>query len=212
MNTYYTILPNANYLIAYTICDPPSRDSIVYTHDRKSSVLLNQRPDIPTELRRKRRERRSGVMCRAKMDELTALTRLRREYRECSVMWSTETCVSQLQTAHPQSLGDFNNSSLSSSTLPSPRCRTRDNKTLDLMYANINDAYNSSSPPAMALRSHRECTPHFGNLMTIYMFTDQKVFGLSVHHCGSPPAENGRVFSLFRGKYLMNTAARENRY
>lgn len=204
MNTYYTILPNANYLIAYTICDPPSRDSIVYTYDRKTSVLLNQRPDIPTELRRKRRERRSGVMCRAKMDELTALTRLRREYRECSVMWSTETCVSQLQTAHPQSLtlisGDFNNSSLSSSTHPPspPRCRTRDNKTLDLMYANIDDAYNSSSPPAMALRSHRECTPHFGNLMTIYMFTDQKVFGLSVHHRRSSPVKMAGFFHSSR--------------
>ena len=61
------------------------------------------------------------------------------------------TVVSQLQTSHPQSLllisGDFNHASLSS-TLPTftqyMKCHSRDNRTLDLMYVNIKDAYTSS--------------------------------------------------------------------
>ncbi|XP_065817350.1 uncharacterized protein [Labrus bergylta] len=77
-----------------------------------------ERPDIPAELRRKRRGCRAGVKCREKkrrykpsvpslimgnvrslpnkMEELTALTRLQREYRECSIMQFTETWLNEL--------------------------------------------------------------------------------------------------------------------
>ena len=66
------------------------------------------------------------------------------------------TVVSQLQTWHPQSFllisGDFNHASLSS-TLPTftqyVNCHTRDNKTLDLWYANAKDAYSSSPLPPL---------------------------------------------------------------
>ncbi|XP_051811986.1 uncharacterized protein LOC127536225 [Acanthochromis polyacanthus] len=69
--------------------------------------------------------------------------------------------VSQLQTSHPQSLniisGDFNHASLSA-TLPTftqyVTCQTRDNKTLDLLYANIKDAYSSSPLPPLGSSDH----------------------------------------------------------
>ncbi|XP_054866081.1 uncharacterized protein LOC129348770 [Amphiprion ocellaris] len=69
--------------------------------------------------------------------------------------------VSQLQTSHPQSLiiisGDFNHASLSA-TLPTftqyVTCHTRDNKTLDLLYANIKDAYSSSPLPPLGHSDH----------------------------------------------------------
>lgn len=69
--------------------------------------------------------------------------------------------VSRLQTRHPQSLllisGDFNHASLSS-TLPTftqyVKCHTRDNKTLDLLYANIRDAYTSSPLPPLGRSDH----------------------------------------------------------
>lgn len=69
--------------------------------------------------------------------------------------------VSRLQTSHPQSLilisGDFNHSSLST-TLPTfyqyVDCCTRDNKILDLMYANTKDAYSSSPLPPLGRSDH----------------------------------------------------------
>ena len=69
--------------------------------------------------------------------------------------------VSKLQTSHPQSLiiisGDFNHTSLSS-TLPTfsqyVDCTTRDNKTLDLLYANTKDAYSSSPLPPLGRSDH----------------------------------------------------------
>lgn len=71
------------------------------------------------------------------------------------------TTVSRLQTSHPHSLllisGDFNHVSLSS-TLPSftqyVTCHTRDNKTLDLMYANVKDGYSSSPLPPLGHSDH----------------------------------------------------------
>ncbi|KAK2811705.1 hypothetical protein Q5P01_000176 [Channa striata] len=62
--------------------------------------------------------------------------------------------VSQLQTQHPQALilfsGDFNHACLPlSAALPNfiqyVNCHTRDNKTLDLLYANAKNAYTSTT-------------------------------------------------------------------
>ena len=69
--------------------------------------------------------------------------------------------ISQLQTAHPQSLiiisGDFNHASLSA-TLPNLTqyvdCHTRDNKTLDLLFAKIKEAYSSSPLPPLGHSDH----------------------------------------------------------
>ncbi|CAI5660632.1 unnamed protein product [Oreochromis niloticus] len=67
----------------------------------------------------------------------------------------------RLQTQHPQALflisGDFNHISLSS-TLPTftqyVTCHTRDNKTLDLLYANTKEAYSSSPLPPLGGSDH----------------------------------------------------------
>ena len=69
----------------------------------------------------------------------------------CDVLHSV---TSRLQTEHPQALllisGDFNHAS-PSSTLPTftqyVTCCTRDNKILDLCYANTKEAYTSSPLP-----------------------------------------------------------------
>lgn len=71
------------------------------------------------------------------------------------------TTVSGLQTSHPHSLllisGDFNHVSLSL-TLPNftqyVTCHTRDNKTLDLLYANVKDGYSSSPLPPLGCSDH----------------------------------------------------------
>ena len=71
------------------------------------------------------------------------------------------TIVSKLQNQHPQFLllisSDFNHASLSSA-LPTftqyVTCHTRDNRTLDLLYANIKDAYTSSPLPPLRRSDH----------------------------------------------------------
>ena len=73
----------------------------------------------------------------------------------CYVLHSV---TSSLQTQHPQALflflisGDFNQAPLSS-TLPTftqyVTCHTRDNKTLNLLYVNIKESYNSSPLPPL---------------------------------------------------------------
>lgn len=76
----------------------------------------------------------------------------------CDVLHSV---TSSLQTQHPQALflisGDFNHASLSS-TLPTFTqyftCHTRDNKTLDLFYANSKESYNSSPLPPLGRSDH----------------------------------------------------------
>ena len=99
-----------------------SRRSVVYTREQllalcSTGKLTGYKPDVPPELKRRKRGRRSGVMCRNKkkrfkptlptvitgnvrsiynkMDELTALTRHQREYRECSMMLFTETWLTE---------------------------------------------------------------------------------------------------------------------
>ncbi|XP_056880280.1 uncharacterized protein LOC130520605 isoform X2 [Takifugu flavidus] len=69
--------------------------------------------------------------------------------------------VSRLQTQHPDALllisGDFNHASPSSS-LPKftqyVTCHTRDNKTLDLFYANTKEAYHSLPLPPLGRADH----------------------------------------------------------
>ncbi|XP_039892382.1 uncharacterized protein LOC120736396 [Simochromis diagramma] len=69
--------------------------------------------------------------------------------------------VSRLQTQSPRALliisGDFNHASLDS-TLPTftqyVTCPTRDNKTLDLLYANAEEAYSSSPLPPLGKSDH----------------------------------------------------------
>ncbi|XP_029922299.1 NLR family CARD domain-containing protein 3-like [Myripristis murdjan] len=99
------------------------RDPIVYSRDqllalRGTAVLPHERPDVPRELKRRRRGSHAGAARRArrrryrpvlpsiimgnvrslpnKMDELAALTRHQRDYRECSIMMFTETWLTEL--------------------------------------------------------------------------------------------------------------------
>ncbi|XP_029924039.1 uncharacterized protein LOC115371064 [Myripristis murdjan] len=99
------------------------RDPIVYSRDqllalRGTAVLPHERPDVPRELKRRRRGSRAGAARRTrrrryrpvlpsiimgnvrslpnKMDELAALTRHQRDYRECSIMMLTETWLTEL--------------------------------------------------------------------------------------------------------------------
>ncbi|TWW62365.1 Polyhomeotic-like protein 2 [Takifugu flavidus] len=100
-----------------------SRGSLVYSRDqlfalRSSAALPKERPDVPPELRRRKRACRARVERRArrrryrpilpsiimgnvrslpnKMDELAALTRHQREYRECSLLLFMETWLTAL--------------------------------------------------------------------------------------------------------------------
>jgi len=94
-------------------------DHVVYSRDqlvvfRDTAVLLPEvRPDVPRELRRRKRGCHAGVKCQARkrrfkpvlpsiimgnlrslvyeMNELMAVTRHQSEYRECSLMVFTET-------------------------------------------------------------------------------------------------------------------------
>ncbi len=76
----------------------------------------------------------------------------------CDVLHSV---TGRLQTQHPQALllisGDFNHAS-PSSTLPTftqyVTCCTRDNKILDLFYANTKEAYTSSPLPPLGRSDH----------------------------------------------------------
>ncbi|XP_033182022.1 uncharacterized protein LOC117152902 [Anabas testudineus] len=69
--------------------------------------------------------------------------------------------TANLQNQHPNSFiiitGDFNHTSLDT-TLPTfsqfVNCSTRDNKTLDLLYANIKDAYTSTALPPLGRSDH----------------------------------------------------------
>ena len=71
------------------------------------------------------------------------------------------TVTAALQTKHPSAFiiitGDFNLVSLSS-TLPTfyqfVTCTTRDNKTLDLLYANVRNAYSSTALPPLGRSDH----------------------------------------------------------
>ena len=75
------------------------------------------------------------------------------------------TTISKLQTQHPSALiiisGDFNHVTLDR-VLPTFKqyvsCPTREERTLDLMYANIKDAYISSSLPPLGRSDHNLCT------------------------------------------------------
>ena len=78
--------------------------------------------------------------------------------KACETAHST---ISRLQTNHPSALilisGDFNHVTLKKS-LPDFRqyvsCFTRGDKTLDLMYANLRDAYSSSPLPPLGKSDH----------------------------------------------------------
>ncbi|TWW67364.1 hypothetical protein D4764_02G0004050 [Takifugu flavidus] len=105
-------------LFAAPISCAEKRTGIVYTRDqlmalRPPSFVVGEKPQIPKELKRKRRGSKAGVKQRIKrrrfkpcvpavitgnvrslankMDELEALTRIQREYREASIMFFTET-------------------------------------------------------------------------------------------------------------------------
>ena len=66
------------------------------------------------------------------------------------------TVVARLQTQHPDAFiaisGDFNHATLAA-TLPTFKqfvdCPTRENKTPDLMYANVKEAYSSTALPPL---------------------------------------------------------------
>ncbi|MBN3317390.1 TSN11 protein, partial [Atractosteus spatula] len=71
------------------------------------------------------------------------------------------TVTARLQTKHPSAFiaisGDFNHVSVST-TLPTfhqfVKCPTRENKTLDLLYANAKDAYSSTALPPLGRSDH----------------------------------------------------------
>ena len=71
------------------------------------------------------------------------------------------TVVAGLQTRHPDAFiaisGDFNHITLAA-TLPTFKqfvdCPTRENKTLDLLYANVKDAYSSTALPPLGKSDH----------------------------------------------------------
>lgn len=111
-------------LVTSVLGDPMcNHGRIVYTRDqllasRSMSMLTGARPDLPRELKRRKRGRRAGAALRAKkrryipvlpsivmgnirsltnkMDELAALTRHQREFRESSIMLFTETWLTEL--------------------------------------------------------------------------------------------------------------------
>nr|XP_054598774.1 uncharacterized protein LOC129163848 [Nothobranchius furzeri] len=69
--------------------------------------------------------------------------------------------VTKLQTQHPNAFvaisGDFNHDSLSAIILTFQQfvsCSTRENKTLDLCYANVKDAYMSKTRPPLCQSDH----------------------------------------------------------
>ncbi|XP_042070768.1 voltage-dependent N-type calcium channel subunit alpha-1B [Haplochromis burtoni] len=78
--------------------------------------------------------------------------------------------IARLQTQHPSAFivisGDFNHVSLDN-TLPTFKqyvdCPTRGEKTLDLLYANVKDAYSSSSLPPLGRSDHNliHLTPRY---------------------------------------------------
>ena len=82
----------------------------------------------------------------------------------CDINHST---LAELQTAHPSALiiisGDFNHVSIIK-TLPKftqyVTCKTREEKTLDLLYANVKDAYTSTSPPPLCASSEEATCDH----------------------------------------------------
>ncbi|XP_060947988.1 serine/threonine-protein phosphatase PP1-beta catalytic subunit-like [Limanda limanda] len=108
-------------------------DLICRSHEllglRHTPLLCVERPEIPEELRRRRRGCRAGVKRRERkrrfkpclpsvimgnvrslpnnMEELTALTRLQREYRECSLMCFTETWLTELSPDSHVNLDGF---------------------------------------------------------------------------------------------------------
>ncbi|XP_078791709.1 uncharacterized protein LOC110013806 isoform X2 [Oryzias latipes] len=114
--------------------DPLGCSSIVYTRDQllaldRVEILLAGKPDVPAEIRRKRRGCRAGVKRRErrrrykpclpsvtmgnvralsnKLDELTALMRLQRVYRESSLLCFTETWLNQDMTNSVVSVTGF---------------------------------------------------------------------------------------------------------
>ncbi|XP_040886592.1 uncharacterized protein LOC121176566 isoform X1 [Toxotes jaculatrix] len=97
------------------------------------------------------KEQTTGVCCgfRQSIEVLDAA---------CDVIHSVN---ANLQTKHPSAFifitGDFNHACLSSS-LPTyhqyVQCTTRDNKTLDLLYANVTNAYTSTALPPLGKSDH----------------------------------------------------------
>ena len=76
----------------------------------------------------------------------------------CDVIHST---MAGLQTAHPTALiiisGDFKHVSIKKTLLKFTQyvtCKTRGEKTLDLLYANVKDVYTSTSPPTLGSSDH----------------------------------------------------------
>ncbi|XP_051814888.1 uncharacterized protein LOC127537121 [Acanthochromis polyacanthus] len=76
----------------------------------------------------------------------------------CDVLHDT---VARIQTQHPEALviisGDFNHVSLSSHLTGFTQfvnCPTRENKTLDLLYANVKEAYRATALPPLGRSDH----------------------------------------------------------
>ncbi|KAI4894307.1 hypothetical protein NFI96_005585 [Prochilodus magdalenae] len=107
-----------------------------------------------------------------KMDELAALAMSQKEYRQCSLMCFSETWLHQdipddnvsitgFQTVRADrdctESGDFNHVTMAR-TLPNftqyVDCPTREERTLDLLYANVKDAYSCSPLPPLGGSDH----------------------------------------------------------
>ncbi|KAI4904532.1 hypothetical protein NFI96_034261 [Prochilodus magdalenae] len=107
-----------------------------------------------------------------KMDELAALAMSQKEYRQCSLMCFSETWLHQdipddnvsitgFQTVRADrdctESGDFNHVTMAR-TPPNftqyVDCPTREERTLDLLYANVKDAYSCSPLPPLGGSDH----------------------------------------------------------
>ena len=85
----------------------------------------------------------------------------------CDVIHSA---VARLQTQHPEALvlisGDFNHATLDKTLANFHQyvdCNTRGNRTLDLLYANVKDAYSATPLPALGKADHNlvHLKPHY---------------------------------------------------
>lgn len=137
MNTKTVVLALLLLLLLASQADSTGSGSghaIVYTREQLLALcgagkLTGYRPDVPRELKRRRRGCRSGVMCRSKrkrfkptlpaiitgnvrsicnkMDELAALTKHQREYQQCSMILFTETWLTELTPDSNATLDGF---------------------------------------------------------------------------------------------------------
>ncbi|KAI3368405.1 hypothetical protein L3Q82_008108 [Scortum barcoo] len=157
------------------------------------AVLPEERPDVPRELKRRRRGRQvpgskprqeetvparpplhhHGERVRSlpnKMDELAALTRHQREYRECSLLLFTETWLTALTPDTAAELDGFTllRADRSKESAVS-RLQTQHPDALLLISGDFNHASPSSSLPKFTHDAHGEDIDSLTHCLTDYI-------------------------------------------